>query len=223
MTNYINQVICGDCTEVMKGIKSKSVDLVLTDPPYNCRDIGPHHKKYESGVMQLSPQKYRKFCREWFRECQRISRRIVFTPGITNTHNYPQPTWQICWHKPAARSFNGLGGYNAWEPIFVYVEKPGSRINLGQDYILRNTLNFKKGIESGHPCPKILSLWTWLIEIFSTEGDIVLDPFLGSGTTAAACIRLNRRFIGIEISSAYVRIAEERIRIEQEKQYLFRR
>jgi hypothetical protein len=162
---------------VMKGIKSGSVDLVLTDPPYNCVNIGPNHKKYDTGIMQVSPVEYKKFCREWFRECRRISKRIVFTPGITNTHNYPQPTWQICWHKPAARSFNGLGGYNAWEPVFVYVEKPSRRIRLGQDYLLANTLNFKKGIESGHPCPKVYSLWARLVEIFSMGGGYRIRPF----------------------------------------------
>lgn len=177
--NYIDKVIHGDCIEVMMDIPSKSVDLVLTDPPYNCPDIGPHHKKYDTGSMQLPPNEYKKFCWEWFRECRRISNRIIFTPGIRNTHNYPQPTWQICWYKPAAVSYNGVGGFNVWEPIFCYTEATGRNskprikakgLRLQNDVIECNTKNFTKGWEKDHPCPKPYPLWARLVEIFSVGG-----------------------------------------------------
>ncbi len=121
-----NKTYHGDCLELMKELPDKSVDLVLTDPPYNAKDIGPNNRKYNSGIMCLPPEEYKKFCKNWFKEVMRISDNIVFTPGIANTHNYPQPYWQICWHKPAAVSYNRMGGYNAWEPIFIY-GKPASK------------------------------------------------------------------------------------------------
>lgn len=188
----------------------KCVDLILTDPPYNAADIGPHHKKYSQGIMQLSIKTYRKFCQDWMREAKRLTNRIVFTPGISNMCFYPQPYWCLCWHKPAAVSFNRMGGFNAWEPIFIYGKIPKGK-RLGQDFILFNTLNLKKGIESLHPCPKPQRLWNILIDKFSEENEIILDPFLGSGTTSRGCKDLKRNFIGIEINPEYCKIAEERL------------
>lgn len=206
-----NKIICGACLEVMKDIPNNSIDLVLTDPPYNAKDIGPNKRVYSKGTMQLPLKEYKAFCRAWFREAKRISKNIVFTSGISNVCFYPQPYWIICWHKPAAVSFNRMGGFNAWEPILIYGK---TKAKIGQDYILFNTLNFKKGTEAYHPCPKPLELWKWLVEKFSNENDLILDPLLGSGTTAVAAKHLKRNFIGIEINPDYCKIARDRLRQE---------
>ena len=206
---YENQIIVGNCIEIMKEFEDQSIDLICTDPPYNAKDIGPNHRVYSLGQMQLPPKEYIKWCKEWFKQAKRIAKTIVFTPGIANTHNYPQPFWQICWHKPAAVSFNRMGGYNAWEPIFVY-GKPTE--HLGQDYKRQDTLNLTPGPHKKHPCPKPLPLIEWLVQKFSKENDIVLDPFNGSGTTTKAASFLNRRFIGIDINSEYVEMAKERLK-----------
>jgi DNA modification methylase len=203
------KLILGDCLVEMKKIQDKSIDLCLTDPPYNAKNIGPNQREYSLGIMQLPEEEYRTFCDNWFREALRISHSLVFTPGIANTHNYPQPFWQICWHKPAAVSFNRMGGFNAWEPIFCYGEVTKARI--GQDYIKVNTLNFNKGVEKEHPCPKTHDLWGWLIRHFSKENEIVLDPFIGSGTTAVVCKEQKRSCIGIEINPKYIEISQKRI------------
>lgn len=206
----MNKIIQGDCLEVMKKMADKSVDLVLTDPPYNAINIGPNKRVYDGQRMQLPIEEYKKFCSDWFKEAYRIGKTLVFTPGITNVCYYPQPDWIICWHKPAARSFNRFGGYNAWEPILVY-GKIAKGKRLGQDYILVNTLNFSKGLEKGHPCPKPPELFEILIDKFSNEGDTVLDPFVGSGTAAVVCKKYNRQFIGIDIIERYVSMAEARV------------
>lgn len=208
--DFINKIICGDCLEVMKEMPDGSVDLILTDPPYNAPDIGPQHKKYSHGKMQLPLKEYKAFCQDWIKKAKRLSNRIVFTPGIANMCFYPQPSWCICWHKPAAVSFNRMGGYNAWEPIFIY-GKIARGQRLGQDYILFNTLNLKKGIESNYPCPKPQGLWNILMDKFSLPGDLVLDPFIGSGTSARAAKDLKRNFIGIDTNPEYCKIAEERL------------
>lgn len=206
--DYINKIIQGDCLEVMKGIPDNSVDLVLTDPPYNAKNIGPKSKIYDTGQMQLPLEDYINFCHSWYAQCERIAKTVVFSPGISNIAYYPQPKWIICWYKPAAVSFNRMGGYNAWEPISVY-GKATSRIPY--DVIKFNTTNHTKGIEAEHPCPKPLGLWSQLVEKFSNKGDTVLDPFLGSGTTAVACKMLDRNYIGIELSEKYCEIARDRI------------
>lgn len=194
----------------MKKINDKSIDLILTDPPYNAKNIGPNKKKYSLGTMKLPDKEYKKFCRQWFNEAKRIAHTIVFTPGIANTHNYPQPNWQIAWHKPASVSFNRYQGFNAWEPIFCYGKRKGEK-RLGQDYILCNTLNFSKGVEKAHPCPKPPALIFKLVSIFSNPDNIIFDPMMGSGTTILACRDLKRQYIGIDINPEYCKIAEQRL------------
>ena len=67
-------------------------------------------------------------------------------------------------------------------------------------------------IEKGlHPTQKNLGLMEWLLKIHSNENDLILDPFMGSGTTAIASINTNRKFIGIELDEKYFKIAEDRI------------
>jgi len=202
------KLICGDALEELKNIPENYVDLILTDPPYNTKNIGPNKREYSWGIMQLSKEDYISFCKVWFQEAYRISKNIVFTPGIANICNYPQPFWVLCWHKPAAVSYNRMGGYNAWEPIFIYGR---AKKRIGQDYIKFNTLNLKKGPEREHPCPKPLDLIKWIIIHFSDEGNLVLDPFIGFGTTGVACKMLNRKFIGIEINHEYIEMARRRI------------
>lgn len=203
-----SEIILGDCLEVMKTMADKSVDLVLTDPPYNAKDIGPNHRVYEGQIMQLPLEEYKKFCADWFNEARRVGKNLLFTPGIANTNYYPQPDWIICWHKPAAVSFNRMGGYNAWEPIFFYGKMPKGK-RLGQDYILCNTMNFGKRLD--HPCPKPLELMRILVDKFSIEEQIVMDPFVGSGTTVVAAKMLGRQFIGIDHIKSYIEITKDRL------------
>ena len=69
----------------------------------------------------------------------------------------------------------------------------------------------ERGKDNNHPTVKPLHLISWLIRLVSKEGDTVLDPFMGSGTTGVACKQLNRNFIGIELNEEYKTIAEKRI------------
>ncbi len=205
----MNKILQGDCLTVLKTLPPESVDLLLTDPPYNAKNIGPNKRKYSVGQMQLPLDEYIKFCGDWFKEAQRVAKTIIFTPGISNTHNYPQPKWQICWHKPAAVSFNRMGGFNAWEPIFVYGNTKKAR--CGQDYIKCNTLNFAKGVERNHPCPKPKNLWGWIIRTFTKENDFIVDPFAGSGTTAIVCEEYKRRYLCADINPDYVKMMKKRV------------
>lgn len=206
----INTIYQGNCLEIMKDWPSKCTDLILTDPDYNAKNIGPKQRKYSRGKMGISKKEYKKFCKDWFRQALRISKMLVFTPGIANTHNYPQPDWILCWHKPAAVSFNRLGGFNAWEPIFIYGKLP--KVRLPQDYIKINTLNFSKGPEKDHPCPKPLNLWSYLIHIFTEKEDIVGDCFCGSGTGPVVAKSCYRKYWGIEINPDYIEIINKRLK-----------
>jgi len=195
----------GDCREILPELPQ--VDLVLTDPDYNAKDIGPHRRQYISGMPSLSDDDYKAWCINWFNLAKAVTENIVFTCGIKGLWNYPQARWILCWHKPAAVSYNMFGGYNAWEPILVY-GKPFTRVP--QDYLRFNTLNLAKGMERYHPCPKPETLWSKLIAML--KDGIILDPFLGSGTTAWCAKKLGRKCIGIEIEERYCEIAANRCR-----------
>lgn|SRR3990167_96607 len=199
--------LVGNCIELMHDMGK--FDLILTDPPYNAKNIGHDKKVYSKGLMCLPDEEYRQFCADWFSEAIKHTERLVFTPGIANICYYPQPRWVLCWYKPAACSFNRMGGYNAWEPIFIY-GKPVKRI--AQDVIKVNTLNFSKGAEKNHPCPKQPDLWRWLLNHFSNKGESVLDPFSGSGTTAVVCAETGREFTGIDINEDYNEISKKRLK-----------
>ena len=105
----------------------------------------------------------------------------------------------------------GRWGFSCSQPILFYGKDPylehgqGSRANsLGQTY--PNDAN-----ATGHPCAKPLPQMMWLVNRASWRDEIVLDPFMGSGTTGVACANLGRKFIGIEIEPKYFDIACERI------------
>ena len=208
-----SRILLGNCLDMLRQYPDKSIDLILTDPPYNAKNIGRHEKKYSLGLMSLPEEQYQKFCNDWFKEASRVAKTVVFTPGITNITRYPQPDWVICWHKPAAYGFNRFGGFNAWEPVFVY-GKIAKGKRLPQDYIMTHSLFFSKGPEINHPCPKPPVLMKFLIDKFCPENGVVLDPFNGSGTTTVAAKHLGRDFIGIDINPEYNQIAEERLRQE---------
>jgi len=173
-----------DCRD-MSEVGGSKIDLVLTDPPYVGQDPS------------------------WFQECRGLDcDRLVFTPGIDNIALYPQPKWVLCWYKPGGPRFSRVGGFNQWEPVFVY----GNGFMFKQDYFYQVPLNFGRGPETHHIHPKPESLWSWLISSASKRGDLILDPFLGSGTTAYCAKKLNRRCIGYEIEEKYCEIAANRCR-----------
>ena len=112
----------GDCREILPQLEP--IDLVLTDPPYNAKDIGVKSKKYLSGSFRRSDGDYQLFCSEWFSLCRTLTDRVVFTPGTYHIWNYPPAFWVAAWHKPSAVSYNATGGFNIWEPILMYGRPP---------------------------------------------------------------------------------------------------
>lgn len=195
MDEMINKVICGDCLEIMKKIPDKSIDLIVTDPPYGLgKDYGNISDKEFSG--------------EWFNDARRIGKSLIFTPGIANMFKFNQPDWVLCWYKPGAISRTRYG-FNSWEPLLIYDALPSPN----EPDVIREPVG--KQFDTGdHPTPKPIKLFKKLIQRFSKENDLILDPFLGSGTTAVAAKELGRRFIGIEISEKYCEIARQRLRQE---------
>ena len=187
--DFVNKIICGDCLEVMKDIPDKSIDLVLTDPPYP--DYYKEEYKYFEGI--LKPLK-RFSCKQ-----------LIFW---TAKEKFPLNYSAIhIWDKKC-----GVG--SMYERIF---ERNGQKnFKVYRHYLINSSVaaNYTGDTFWEHPSQKPIRLIEELIIGNTKEGDTILDPFLGSGTTAVACKQLKRNYIGIEISEKYCKIAEERLRQE---------
>jgi DNA modification methylase len=184
----------GDCRDVLPHI---SADVTVTDPPYN---VG---LDYCDGDNRPD---YEAWCSEWFRLCPEP---IVMTPGIVNLGLWlriKSPRWVCAWMKPNQNSASAMNGFNAWEPVLVYGKH---RKPVGQDVWVVPVGLQREAV--GHPCPKSELFWRQLISDFTLPTDTIVDPFLGSGTSAVSGKRLGRKVIGIEREEKYCAMAAERL------------
>jgi site-specific DNA-methyltransferase (adenine-specific) len=240
--DFINKIICGDCLEVMKDIPDKSVDMVLTDPPYNISKLNDNRdrSKLNSPIMRrkkalnydfgkwdnLDREKFLEFTEKWLYECSRILKSDGTIISFFNKEDisflgWTSKEWDIrtrtifTWYKTnPVPSFRKVNYLSACEFIWIGSKGKFKTFNFKQQKEMHNfykTSNSSCYGETNHPTEKPLSLLRHLIEIHSNENDTILDPFLGSGTTAVACKSLGRRYIGIEISPEYCDIARKRI------------
>jgi DNA modification methylase len=206
-----HRLLCGDSTnaeDVARLMGGERADACLTDPPYN---VG---KDYGSATDDDKRDgEYLAWCRLWLAEVRRHTDLVVLTPGIVNI-----PLWIadiekthriIAWVKENQCSRNYIGatsGFNCWEPILVYGQS--------KKCVARDCFNIPISIQptaEGHPCPKSVKAWSWLVENFSEEGEVLVDPFLGSGTTLVAGEQLGRLVYGVEISEKYCAVVLERL------------
>lgn len=143
---------------------------------------------------------------DWFELAKGLTRTLVFTPGTMNAWLYPAPRWVLCWHKPSGKGFSKVGGFTQWEPVLTY-----GAVHYDTDFFFQVPLNFSTGPERNHPYPKPLNLWLWLMQGIKADG-VILDPFVGSGTTLVAAKLLGRKAVGIEQEQKYADICVERLR-----------
>ena len=93
------------------------------------------------------------------------------------------------------------------QPILYY----GKDYRAGKGALPSGKSVTERSEKNGHPCPKPISAWSWLLDKVSQEGETVVDPFMGSGTTLRAAKDLGRKAIGIEINEEYCEIAATRL------------
>ena len=209
----LNKIYHGDCIELMKEIPDKNIDVVITDPPYGIlggsKSIGGS-KLYKANEYNLEWDNER-MSEEVFKEFQRISKhQIIF--GYNYFSDFLPPTNAlIVWDKKEKN--NWFDNFSDGEIIWTSYKKP-LRIyrQLWMGAIRRG-----ERIKRQHPTQKPVELMEWIIRNYTEEGQIILDPFMGSGTTAIACINTNRFYIGIEKEKEYVDIANKRIEEHKKK------
>jgi site-specific DNA-methyltransferase (adenine-specific) len=218
---FVNKIIQGDCCAILRQLPDNSVDVLLTDPPYGMQYRAKKWGKPMQGDGDLS----------WFPPFIQEAYRLL----KPNTHAY-----LFCNEYGLAtfRSEMAAAGFKV-KRLLVWVKDQHTAGDLGGDYANRteyllfghkgrrklnghrdtNVLFFKRaGRKRDHPTEKPEDILRYLIQKSSAPGELVLDPFAGSGSTCKAAKDLGRRFLGIEIDPRYAEIARQRVADEYRRQ-----
>lgn len=234
----ISQLYNGDCTETMRHFADKSIDCIITDPPYNLglfmHKRNTNLKKMRenqfayAGWDNLEFEEWETNIRNWLYECSRVLKKkgtlVVFMAVIkvadvirlaTDAGFYYKTTG--IWHKtnpmPRNMKIQFVNSTECWI-YFINQGTSGTFHNhdrVCHDFIESSVCPLSEKKEGKHPTQKPLSIMRTLIETLTNQDDVVLDPFMGSGSTCVAAKQLGRRYLGIELNKEYFKIAKARI------------
>lgn len=236
----LNRIYNEDCLEGMKRIPDKSVDLVFTSPPYNMnlrirngkycsrqivKEISTKYKNFDDN---LPMEEYYEFNKKVIGELLRVSDLVFYNVQFLTGNKralfkligeFNEKLKEIIvWDKINAQPAISQNVMNSqFEVILVFDDNNSILRSFGQANFERGTLSNVWGIKRGkkystnHGATFPVELAEKAITNFCVEGGVVLDPFIGLGTTAVACINTNRSYIGFELDKQYCDIANERI------------
>lgn len=220
---------CGDCLEVLKSMPSESIALIVTDPPYKTTSRG--NAGNSGGMLQKEINKKgqvfnfndidcEKYAPEFYRVLKDGSHCYIMTNHInlihilnTFTANGFHFIKSLIWDK--GNKIMGQYYMSQFEYILFFRKGKGIKINNCGTSDILSVPNKKLKDTNGknlHDTEKPVDLMKILIENSSAENELVLDPFMGIGSTGIACMNTNRNFIGIELDPKYFEIAEKRIK-----------
>jgi modification methylase len=246
----VNQILKGDCIEVLKSLPEKSIDLIFADPPYNLQLKNPLHRPNMTRVDAVDDDwdqfgsfaAYDDFTRNWLAACKRVLKSTGTIWVIGSYHNIFRVGtvmqdlgfWMlndVVWIKGNPMpNFRGVRFTNAHETLIWASSGKGAKYTFNHQAM--KGLNDEKQMRSdwwlvslatgaerlkdengdkAHSTQKPEALLYRVILSSSNPGDVVLDPFFGSGTTGAVAKRLHRNWIGIEREDKYIRAAQKRI------------
>ena len=192
------QLYLGDCLEVKKSMPDKSVDAVITDPPYGLDKKWTGGTWFTRGVYKDGVSWDKKVPTEIILSLTKYPVCVIWGG---NYYELPPARCWLLWDKP-----NAVPTMGQFEMAWTNLDKPSNKFS--------HSVN---GWKREHPTEKPVALMKWILEKYTHEGDTILDPFMGSGTTGVACVQTGRNFIGIEIDPTYFAIAERRIKEAQEQ------
>jgi DNA modification methylase len=242
MQEFLDQIICGDCIEVLGKAREPFADLIFADPPFN---IGYKYDKYYDKVKKKN---YIAWTKEWMSSCKKVLKphgSFYIAIGddyaanikiISDELGLFMRNW-IIWHYTFGQQTKNKFA-RAHTHIFYFVNDKNnftfndSAVRVPSDRQL--LYNDKRANPAGkmpddvwntyprvcgtfkerigwHPCQMPENLLKRIISASSNPGDLILDPFCGSGATPAAALQLSRRYAGIEISREYVEKAKKRL------------
>lgn len=204
-TMELDTIFNQDCLVGLKALPDKSIDLILTDPPYG--------KKADKGTNGFGAAKNRRYAGGWdgmipppelFNEMFRVARNLIIFGGNYFGHLLPPSNCWIFWDKKGDVAFQNP--FADGELIYTTFKKPVKRIVFKQQGFITDSKDKRY-----HPTQKPTELVQMLIEQFSEPGQLICDPFLGSGTTAVAAVKADRHYIGWEIDPGYFQICCDRL------------
>jgi len=268
--DYINQILLGDCLDVLQSVPDNSVDLIVTSPPYADQRKGVyggiHPDGYVAWFLPRADQFYR-VLKPTGSFILNIKERVV--NGERHTYVFELViemrkrgwlfTEEYMWHKKNSHPGKWPNRFrDNWEHLFHFTK--AKRFKMFQEAVMipvgdwaesrlrylsetdkrrdnsRVGSGFGKNVSNwvgremvypsnvlhmatecynrGHAATFPVALPEWFIKLFTEEGDLVLDPFNGSGTTCVAAKRLGRRYLGIDTSEEFVALAIERLKKE---------
>jgi len=234
--DFLNKIICGDVLKVMKHIPDSSIDLIITSPPYNIKNStgnglkdGRGGKWANAGLQKgysdyddcVPHDEYVK----WQRACLTEMLRIIPDDGaIFYNHKWRVqagllqdrqdivrdfPVRQIIiWKRKGGLNFNAGYFLPTYEVIYL-IAKPKFKLSTKAN-AHGDVWEFTQEMNNKHPAAFPVDLINRIVS--STNAKIILDPFMGSGTTAISATNYKRNYIGIEISSGYCKMAQQRIK-----------
>lgn len=245
----LNEILHGNCIEMLQTLPEKSVDLIFADPPYNLQlqhELLRPNQTIVDGVDDAWDQfadfaAYDQFTEQWLTQCRRVLKDDGTIWVIGSYHNIFRVGtimldlgyWilnDVIWHKTNPMpNFRGTRFQNATETL-IWAKKSAEQKKYTFNYQAMKNFNNEKQMQNvwyiplctgaeriklngkkAHSTQKPEALLYRVILSSSNPGAVVLDPFSGSGTTGAVAKKLQRNYIGIEISPEYVEIARERI------------
>ena len=218
----MEKIICGDCLTEMKQIESGSIDLILTDPPYNIARKNNFHTMGRAGIDFGEWDKgfdLFSYIDHVARVLKKDGSFVVFNAwrNLGAIADYAEKQGfdtkdMIRLEKSNPMPRNRDRRYITDYECAIWFTKKGAKWIFNRQDEKYQRPKFVASIESGlHPTQKNLKLMEELVKIHSNQGDVVIDPFMGSGTTGMACKNLGRKFIGIEQDQTYFEIAKKRI------------
>lgn len=244
----LNKIYFEDCMETMKRIPNGSIDLLLQDTPFGCTqnewDIKPNLEimwplwntitKQNGAMLFFATQPFAselimsniknfRYDLIWYK---------ALGTGFLNANKMPMRN-----HEYVLVFYRELPSYNPQMTIGKLRDKGNKgnkqtsnygkfnpNVSRNNTYFPQSVIDFTNGdrtSESDHPTQKPINVIRYLIKTYSNEGDTIFDGYMGSGTTAAACIEEKRNFIGSENNKEYFELAEKRIKICLMQQKLF--
>ena len=206
--NFINKIICGDCLCLIKYLPSECVDAIITDPPYGLNTNGIKNDRDLSLFYNVLP------------ECYRVLKNDSFFITFFSTKFLPELFknnpftyfWQFILYCPEGMVRSPIG-VTKYMSCFVF-KKGNPKLVKRKTDIFKDTPGKMVEPDEGfidHPTPKPKHFIKEIIDMATLENDLILDPFIGSGTTAVASKQLNRKFVGFEIKKEYYSLANKRI------------
>ncbi|HMQ51654.1 MAG TPA: DNA methyltransferase [Anaerolineae bacterium] len=252
----VNQIITGNCLDLLPTLPEQSVDLIFADPPYNLQlqqELWrPNHTKVDAVTDDWDQfddfEAYDRFTRSWLQGCRRVLKETGTLWVIGSYHNIHRVGtilmdlgyWilnDVVWIKTNPMpNFRGVRFTNAQETL-IWAQKHKGRpytFNYQAMKALNDELQMRSDWEipvctgkerlkvdgsKAHTTQKPEALLYRIILSSSNPGEVVLDPFFGTGTTGAVARKLHRRWIGIEQDEQYVRLAQARLEAIEAGEY----